>query len=187
MDKLKVAGSILIMAIFAIVIFLNAGLVRQLAEGYGLIGLFVAAIIANATVLLPMPIDVVIIALNAQSESLLQVFILGAVVGTGAAIGEMTAYVAGLLGVETAEKIKAQEFKRIREVREKIEKAGMMFIFLVAIVPFPFDVIGITAGFIRYNPRKFFIAALAGKICRFILLGLAAYFGFALIKDFWAL
>ena len=182
-DKLKAAAGVVFVIIFAVVVFQNAGYVRELAEGYGLVGIFIASIIANATVLLPMPIDIVIIAVNAQSNSLLEVVILGGIVGAGAAIGEMTAYIAGLFGVETAEKIKESEFSRIKDIREKIEKLGMKFIFLIALVPFPFDIIGITAGFIRYDPKKFFVAAFFGKTCRYILLGASAYFGFAYFRN----
>lgn len=182
-DKLKAVFTVLVFLLFTYIVVQNAGVVKDLAQGYGLFGLFLAAAIANATVFLPMPIDIVILALNAQSSSLLEVIVLGIVVGSGAAIGEMTAYIAGLLGVQTAEKIKESEFVQIRKIREKIEHMGMWFIFLAALIPFPFDIIGITAGFIKYNPRKFFVAALFGKIGRFILLGLAAYYGFAAIKD----
>ncbi|HLC79313.1 MAG TPA: VTT domain-containing protein [archaeon] len=184
LDKLKLGAGVLFFAAIAFVIFQNASLVKDLAQGYGWFGLFVASIIANATVFLPMPIDLVVLAINAQSASLTEVIFLAVVVGSGAAIGEMSAYVAGLLGVKTAEQIKEKEFDKIKEVRRRIESAGMGFIFLIAIIPFPFDIIGITAGFIKYNPQKFFIAALAGKICRYIILGIAAYYGFAYIKEF---
>ncbi|HLC93116.1 MAG TPA: VTT domain-containing protein, partial [archaeon] len=149
---------------------------------YGLLGIFIASIIANATVFLPLPIDLLVIAINAQSDSLLNVIILCSVVGVGAGIGEMSAYIAGLLGVETAEKIREKEFTQIKEIRGKLEQKGMAFIFMMALVPFPFDIIGVTAGFIKYNPKKFFIAALLGKTFRYIALGVAAYYGFAALK-----
>ncbi len=181
-DKLKAAAGFALFLLFAFLIFQNASLVKEFATGYGLFGLFIASLIANATVLLPMPIDIVVLALNAQSSSLTEVIFVAIAVGAGAGIGEMTAYIAGLLGVETAEKMKHTEFTRIKEIRGKIERLGMRFIFLIAIIPFPFDIIGVTAGFIRYNPKKFFIAALAGKTCRYTILGLAAYYGFAFLK-----
>ncbi len=183
-DKIKAGLGIAIFLIFTYFIFQNAGIVRELATGYGLVGVFIASLIANATVLLPLPIDLAVIAINAQSDSLLAVLSLSLVVGIGAGIGEMTAYIAGLLGVETAEKIREKEFSQIKEIREKIERKGMAFIFMMAIIPFPFDIIGVTAGLIKYNPKKFFVAALLGKTCRYIALGVAAYYGFAAIKGF---
>ena len=182
LDKLKFVAVGVIFLGLSYFVFTNAGLVRQLATGYGLIGIFIASVIANATVLLPLPIDLLVIAINAQSDSLGTVVILCAVVGIGSAVGEMTAYFAGILGVETAERFREKEFSQIKDLREKLERKGMGFIFLMALVPFPFDLIGITAGFIKYNPKKFFIAALFGKTIRYIAIGVAAYFGFAAIR-----
>jgi len=182
--KLKLGVGIILFLGFVYIIFANASFIRELAQGYGLVGLFFASLIANATVFLPMPIDIVVLAINAESASLMEVIIFGIVVGAGAGIGEMTAYFAGLLGVKTAEKIKDKEFEQIRGIREKIEKLGMKFIFFVALVPFPFDIIGVTAGFIKYNPKKFFVAALLGKTARFIILGVAAFYGFSYVKGF---
>ncbi len=183
-DKLKIGAIALFFLALTYLIFTNSSLVNRLATGYGLVGVFIASIIANATVLLPLPIDLLVIVINAQSDSLAAVVILSAVVGIGAAIGELSAYFAGLLGVETAERFREKEFTQIKEVREKLEAKGMVFVFLMAMVPFPFDIIGITAGFIRYNLRNFFIAALFGKTIRYIALGVAAYYGFAAIKGF---
>jgi len=180
--KIKIGIIAILFLALTYFIFTHAALVRELATGYGLLGIFIASIIANATVLFPLPIDLIVIAINAQSDSLLQVVILCTVVGIGAAIGEMSAYFAGLLGVETAEKMREKEFTQIKDIREKIERKGVAFIFMMALVPFPFDIIGITAGFIKYNPKKFFIAALFGKTCRYIALGVAAYYGFAALK-----
>jgi membrane protein YqaA with SNARE-associated domain len=182
MDKLKIVGALLVFIVFAYVVFANASLVRELSQGYGLLGLFIASIIANATVLLPMPIDLVVLAISLESSSLPEVVFISGVVGAGAAIGEMTAYMAGLLGVQTAEKIKESEFKQIGAMRERIERLGMSFIFFMAVIPLPFDIIGITAGFIRYNPKKFFVAALFGKMVRFAILGLAGYYSVGYVK-----
>ncbi len=183
-DKLRLLLGIFLFAVFAYLILSNVELVRQLAQGYGLVGLFFASMIANATVLLPVPIDLLVIAVNAQSGSIFDVLLVCIVLGAGAGIGEMAAYIAGLLGVETAEKLKKSEFRRIREIREKIERMGTRFIFFAAVIPFPFDIIGLTAGFIKYDPKKFFLAALLGKTVRYVLLGIASYYGFAFVKSY---
>jgi len=183
-EKLQLAIGLLVFLAFFYFVFQNAGFVRELATGYGLLGVFLASLIANATVLLPLPVDLAVIAINAQSDSLGAVLALCLAVGIGAGLGEMSAYIAGLLGIETAERIRAKEFSQIRGIREKIERRGMAFIFMMALIPFPFDIIGITAGFIKYNPKKFFVAALIGKTCRYLALGLIAYYGFAAFKGF---
>ena len=175
----KFAAAFLVFIAFAYLIFENAPLVRELVQGYGLVGLLIASIIAHASILLPMPIDIVLFAISAESASVLEVVVLGIIVGFGAAIGEMTAYLFGLMGIKTVESAKHHEFLEIKRIRNKLGEKGMFFIFLGAFTPFPFDIIGIAAGLIKCDPKKFFLAALIGKLARFILIGLAGYYGFA--------
>ncbi|MCR4368911.1 MAG: hypothetical protein NUV67_03325, partial [archaeon] len=105
------------MLVFAYWVFTNASFVSGLVEGYGLLGLFIAAIIANATIFLPVPIDFVILAVAAESGSLVNVLVLSIVAGCGAAIGEMTAYIMGLMGVKAAEQAKHKEFQKVKEIQ----------------------------------------------------------------------
>ena len=186
-ETTKVAIAIFAFVIFAYLVFTNIVFLKSIAQGYGLLGLFVASIIANASIFLPMPIDIILFAVAAQETSIIEVLFLGIVVGTGAAIGEMTAYILGLLGISAMQKAKNKEFKRLDEIREKLGKKGMVFVALGALTPFPFDLIGIAAGLIKYDPKKFFIAALIGKVLRYLIIGVAAFYGFAVIKDFFLL
>ena len=58
------------------------------------------------------------------------------------------------------------------------EKRGIFFVVLVfAATPLPDDVTGIIAGAIGYNFKKFFLAALIGKLLLFWALAWAGYFG----------
>ncbi|MAG18151.1 MAG: hypothetical protein CL944_01620 [Candidatus Diapherotrites archaeon] len=182
-DALKSAVAIVGFLFAAYLIFTNASVVNELILGYGLVGLLIASIIANASIFLPVPIDLVIFALSAQSPNFLDVVVLSLVAGFGAAVGEMTAYIMGLLGIKTAEKAKHKEFLQIEAVREKLGKKGAIFIFLGAMTPFPFDLIGIVAGLIKYDAKKFFLAALAGKIVRYLIIGWAAFYGLSFAKD----
>ena len=183
-ETLKGIAIIMIVIVFAYLIFANASVVHELVQGYGLVGLLVASIIANASIFLPVPIDFVVFAIAAETESVVEVIVIGLVVGFGAAIGEMTSYIMGLYGVKMAERAKHHEFKQINYVREKLGSNGMLFIFLGALTPFPFDLIGIAAGLIKYDYKKFFLAALAGKLVRYVIIGLAAFYGFAMAKEF---
>ncbi|MCR4336009.1 MAG: VTT domain-containing protein [archaeon] len=183
LDTVKSVIAIIGFLIVAYLIFTNASVVNQLILGYGLVGLLIAAMIANASIFLPVPIDLVIFALSAESANYFDVVVISIVAGIGAAIGEMTAYIMGLLGVKTAEKAKHKEFLQMGKVREKLGTKGMVFIFLGAMTPFPFDLIGIVAGLIKYDVKKFFVAALAGKILRYLIIGAAAYYGLSFAKD----
>ncbi len=180
-ESLKSLGALaLILALFYL-IFTNHGIVEGLVTGYGLLGLFIASIIANATVFLPLPIDLLLLA-SAESLGLNEVLTVAVVLGAGAAIGEMTAYITGTLGSKAIKELGVKEFENLEQIRVKIGKQGMWFIFLGALIPFPFDLIGISAGLIRYDWRRFFLAALLGKTGRYIGIGIAGYFGIGALK-----
>ena len=154
---------------------------------YGVLGLFIGSIIANASILLPLPIDIFVFLLadrNFFGLGAVDPVLLGIIVGFGAAIGEMSGYIIGLLGIKSLEKLKQEEIGKIQFVKGKIRELGMVFIALGAFTPFPFDIIGIGAGLIKFPPQKFFIAALFGKLLRYIVIALAGFYSIPTIKVF---
>ena len=159
-------------------------LLNFLFSEYGMLGLFIASIIGNASILLPLPIDFVVLGYGAVAPSARHVFVAGLVSGIGAGIGEMSAYLLGYLGTKGVERIKKQRVVSIAEIRERLQYKGMWVIFLGALTPFPFDVVGIAAGLIKYDPKKFFVAALLGKVVRYITLAYAAYYGWNALIGF---
>ncbi len=181
---IKTLGLAALFLYFFYVVFTHQEFIKGLVGGYGLLGLFIASIIANATVFLPMPIDLIFLGLSAETLGPEQVLIVAIVLGAGAAIGEMTAYITGMLGAKAIESLGVREFEKLGQIRGKIGEKGMWFIFIGALVPFPFDLIGISAGLIRYDWRKFFLAALLGKTGRYIGIGLVGFFGFSALKAF---
>jgi len=155
---------------------------------YGLFGLFFAAIIANASIIFPISIELVVLPLGTNpaliglpNDNLARLAI-GLVSGTGAAFGEMTGYILGLLGHKAVESSGQADTYKLGSIREKIKSSGMLFIFLGAFTPFPFDIIGVASGLIRYNPVKFFIAAWAGKVLRYMLIAFAGFLGLEFVK-----
>ena len=180
-ETVKSLGVVALFAILMYVIFTNAWIIKGLVSGYGIVGLFLASAIANATVFLPLPIDLLILA-SADTLGLNEVLVAAIALGLGAAVGEMTAYITGRLGGNAIKALGITEFGKLDQIREKIGEKGAYFIFIGALVPFPFDLIGVSAGLIKFDWRKFFLAALFGKTIRYIVIGLAGYFGFALVR-----
>ncbi|MEK6941846.1 MAG: VTT domain-containing protein, partial [archaeon] len=58
-----------------------------------------------------------------------------------------------------------------------IQKYGTLLIFIGAMTPFPFDLIGIAAGLVRFDPKKLFLGAFCGKTIRYFVILLASNFG----------
>lgn len=172
----------------------NTGFLHNIAKTYGPLGIFFGAIISNATVLLPIPFDALVFFLGANpalagfgSFNIIAVVLTGLLGGIGAGIGEMTAYITGLSGVKALEKIKNKEFVRLEEIRSYIRRQGMWFVFFCSVIPFPFDIIGLTAGIIKYDFYRFFIAAAAGKGIRYMVVFTAGHFGFEIVRSFFTI
>ncbi|MFH1586289.1 MAG: VTT domain-containing protein [Candidatus Diapherotrites archaeon] len=187
--NILIIGAIAIIFIAAIIYVAqtNPGLMQEMVDKYGLLGIFLASLIANASLFFPLPVDFVVFSIGLVSDNWVYSLIIGIVAGTGAAFGEMTGYILGLFGVKAAEKIKETKFYRIKEISSKIKNSGMIFIFLGAFTPFPFDIIGIAAGLMKYDIRRFFIAVLAGKLVRYTILAMAGVVGIEVVKWFFGL
>ncbi len=170
---------IIIFSIIAIIVF-KIDLVKLLfsLKEFGLVGLFVAAFVANASLFLVTPLDLIIFTFGVVYPPLM----VAIAAGLGAAIGEMSGYIVGLGGRETIAKVKLEHLRHLDEVYAKIKLFGFPFIVFGAFIPFPFDLIGITCGLFRYTWYKFFAAALIGKFFRYLLVSYAGLYGVQLIK-----
>jgi membrane protein YqaA with SNARE-associated domain len=184
--KTAVLAGMLLITVFFLLLFIPdlKGFLLFFSTEYGLIGLFVASIIANATILFPLPMDAVVMAAAAFSEDPVFFLLIILVSGFGAALGELTSYFLGLIGVRAVERLSKKEFNSLEAIKNKVKNKGMIFIFLGAFTPFPFDLIGIASGIIKYDLKKFFIATFAGKLFRYFLLAVAALYGIEAIKEF---
>lgn len=130
----------------------------------GYLGLFIISIIGNATLIIPAPVFVAACAMG----QVLNPIPVGIVAGLGAAIGELTGYMAGYGGEAII-----PEGKLYQRLHAFMERHGMLAIFLLAAVPNPiFDVGGIIAGVLKMPVWKFLMAAWIGKSIR---LGVTAW------------
>ena len=147
------------------VYFQNPGFFERL-KGYGYLGAFVISVILNATVIIPVSNMTIIAALGA---TLPLPWLVGLAGGIGAAIGEMTGYVAGRSGRGLLSK--SNVYNR---VEGWVKKRGWIAVFLLSAFPFIFDVVGIIAGALRMPIWKFFLAAWLGRTASYIVM---AYVG----------
>lgn len=153
----------------------------------GPLGLFFAAIIGNASLFLPLPIDLLIIPLatiDFFGLGILTPAILGVIVGLGATIGEFSGYIIGLAGIKSFESMKQHEVEKLKHLKERLEVVGIPLIAFFSFTPLPFDLIGIAAGLSKYSKKKFFIGCLIGKVPRYMILAYAGYFGITFLIHF---
>ena len=159
--------------VFAVAITVGLYLLRDSIEEYaiyGYPGVFIISILGNATLILPAPSFAIVLVLAGTLHPLW----MGIAAGCGAAIGEMTGYLAGYSGRGMVEN--QPVYARLEPL---MRKYGAWIIFLLALIPNPlFDVGGIMAGMLKIPWWKFLIAAATGKSIRFVIL---AIFGEAIM------
>lgn len=149
---------------------------------FGIVLLFLFTVFANASLFFPILVEPIVFAVSAFAPNLIVALLIGVVTGTAAAIGEMAGYIFGMFGVKTLQRFDEKRVEKIFEMGEKLANKGIPIIFLGSFTPFPFDIIGIAAGLIRYDPKKFFFAALLGKVLRYTIIAVAGFFGAVWIK-----
>jgi len=132
-------------------------------ESYGYLGVFLVSLVTSATIVLPIPGIIVILALGIALSPVL----VGLVAGTGAALGELTGYMAGFSGRGLVE-----NRRLYNRLAGWLRKWGVIVIFVFAATPLPFDLLGIVAGVFRFPIWKFFIACWLGKVTFYIITAL---------------
>ena len=75
--------------------------------------------------------------------------------------------------------------KRMRPFERLVKKYGAAAAFFAAATPMPDDLIYVPLGLAKYNPKRFIIATLAGKIVlSYIIVFISHYMGLSLVEPF---
>ena len=133
-------------------------------KGWGYFGAFLSSLVSCATIILPLPGIVVLFTLGAAPN--LSPTLVGLAGGVGAAIGELTGYMAGYSGQAVLSGVTRR--KAYIRLRGWVEKWGFLTIFLISIVPAVFDLVGIAAGVLRFPVWKFLIASWLGRTILYV-------------------
>jgi len=141
-----------------------------LANSYGLIGVFLIGFLSSFTLFIPSPAFFAVFLLG----SVINPLPLGIAAGLGSAAGELTSYYAGY-GVHLAAKKYRKKFLETEKLFQKYR--APLIIFFFSATPLPFDIVGIFCGAVRYPLKKFFIATLAGKLVKFLIIAYAGFYG----------
>jgi len=145
-------------------------------EGYGYLGVFLISLLLNATIVLPAGNFLVLAALGAVLPSATLVGLAG---GLGAAIGELTGYMAGYSGQAIVSRQRVYS-----RVKGWVEKWGMLTIFLLSVAPLVFDLAGIAAGVLRFPLWKFFLACWLGRTILYLVIAWGGALGWDVIMRF---
>jgi membrane protein DedA with SNARE-associated domain len=128
--------------------------VDKFAE-YRYLGVFLIALLANATVFLPAPGVAIVFAMG----SMLNPLGVALAAGAGGALGELTGYLAGFSGQAVVEKKAAYA-----RIQPWVQKWGGWAVLVLAAIPNPFfDLTGIAAGTLKMPVWKFLLFCWVGQ------------------------
>ena len=169
--------TLLLVIAITVALFLYRDSVAEL-DNYGYLGAFLISLVANATIVLPMPGLLLLFALGAAFNPIL----VGLAGAAGGAIGEMSGYIAGYSGHRFA-----RNNKMYARVEGWMRKWGTMTIFVFSLAPFlPFDVAGMVAGVLHFPIWKFLVACWFGKALLYIGMALAGAWGWEVILRYFS-
>jgi membrane protein DedA with SNARE-associated domain len=143
---------------------------------FGYAGIFLIALMANATVLLPAPGVAIIYAMGA----IFNPFLVGLAAGTGGALGELSGYLAGFSGQAVIER--TDIYNRFKPW---VDRYGGWAILVLSAIPNPFfDVAGIAAGIAKMPMSKFLIFTWVGQIIKMTSFAVAGYYSIEWLTNF---
>lgn len=143
---------------------------------FGYPGVFLIALLANATVFIPAPGVAIIYAMGAVFNPLL----VGLSAGTGGAIGELSGYLAGFSGQAVIENTNVYE-----RIKPWVDKYGGWAILVLAAIPNPFfDVAGVAAGIAKMPMRTFLFFIWIGQLIKMTFFAYAGYYSLEWLTRF---
>ncbi len=147
----------------------------------GPIGIFLLSVITNASILFPIPILEIVLftcgQINFFGLGIFSPIVFGCAAGLGAGIGELSGYFLGRGGRKILKKFNAKQAEEIFMFGKKLESKGFFALIFFAFFPFPFDLVGIAAGLIKFKIHLFMIGCAIGKSVRYSIIAYAGYFG----------
>ena len=144
---------------------------------YGYPGIFLIALMANATVLLPAPGVAVVFAMG----SILNPIGVALAAGTGGALGELSGYLAGFSGQAVVERTDVYN-----KISPWIEKYGGWTIMVLSAIPNPFfDIAGMAAGMAKMKLWRFLLFCWSGQIIKMAMFAFAGAYSIEWIASFY--
>ena len=170
-----------ILALFAVVgitvfFYSMRGRIEEFQQ-WGYPGVFLIALLANATVLLPAPGVAVIYAMGALFNNPLGV---GLAAGLGGTIGELSGYLAGFSGQAVVERMDIYN-----RIKPWVDKYGGWAILVLSAIPNPFfDIAGIAAGIAKMPIQTFLLFSGIGQLIKMTTFAVAGHYSISWISTF---
>jgi membrane protein DedA with SNARE-associated domain len=167
---------ITLLLITAIIVYNDK--LREMQQ-WGYIGAFVISILGGATVIVPVPMLPVILALCVTMNNPWQVALLGLTAAAGEIIGGLTIYMTGQSAGPALSNTKSEKMlKAYARMLSFIQRRGALALFLVTFIMNPFFYpAAFASGALRMGLKKFVPVVIIGKIIKCSTVVYAGYFG----------
>jgi len=145
-------------------------------QAFGYPGIFLIALLANATILLPAPGVAIIYAMGAVFNP----WLVGLAAGSGGAIGELSGYLAGFSGQAMIERTDIYD-----RIKPWVDKYGGWAILVLSAIPNPlFDVAGVAAGIAKMPIQTFLFFVWVGQLIKMTMFALAGKYSIEWFANF---
>jgi len=155
----------ILIALLLLTIFLlrNRDQIKEFSK-FGYAGIFFVSILSNATLIMPIPGVVFTSAMGAVFNP----FWVALAAGCGAALGELTGYLAGFSGQFVIDRKDWYQ-----GLTKWMKKYGNLTVLVMAFIPNPFfDLTGIIAGALKMPVERFLFWCAIGKILKMLVFAL---------------
>jgi uncharacterized membrane protein YdjX (TVP38/TMEM64 family) len=164
-NVLRIVALVFVLAL-TVVLVIKRDSVKEL-EALGYPGIFLASLLTNATLILPIPGVLITSAMGAVFNP----FWVALASSSGATVGEISGYLAGFSGQAVVENKKWYE-----KIENWMRKYGDVTILVLALIPNPvFDAAGMTAGVLKMPIHKFLIYCFIGKTLKMLAFAYGGY------------
>lgn len=165
---LSVVVGILIAFLFSAPYIIFRKQIQQVAV-IGYISLILTCVVSNISILFPSSSTLIVVTAASTLNPILCI-LCG---GIGTCIGEQSSYICGRVGVKELQRISEQN----KTVLEWLNKWEFITVFIFAFIPLPvFDLVGIAAGIVHMKWVKYTIAAVLGKLLKFLCAIIGVYY-----------
>ena len=169
-------GKLLRLLLFLAILGLTASIFiyrdkLQHLQQYGYFGIFIVNLVASGTVLLPAPGALFTYAFGA----VLSPPLVALASATGASIGELSGYAAGVSGQAVIGNTKF--YRTFHGFMQKHSNFTGYLLLIAATIPNPFfDLVGIAAGALRYPLVRFLTLTFVGNLIKMYAIASAGYY-----------
>jgi membrane protein YqaA with SNARE-associated domain len=174
---LAVAGVVLTIAMFILIIAFNEQV--KMMQNWGYIGAFLISILGGATIIIPVPMLAVIVALASALATPWEAALLGFSAAAGEVIGALIIYYTGIGAGSAIDTTKTDRFHRLYDKMVGfIRRRGAWALFSVTFIINPlFYPAAFVCGALKFGLRRFIIVVTLGKLVKCMTVVYVSFYG----------